>query len=40
MRRSRVNEGELWVRFKHNGAMIRIFGGDNRTRCAACALMA
>ena len=24
-----VNEGELWVRFKHNGAMIRIFGGDN-----------
>jgi len=24
-----VNEGELWVRFKHNGAVIRIFGGDN-----------
>lgn len=24
-----INEGELWVRFKHNGAVIRIFGGDN-----------
>lgn len=24
-----VNESELWVRFKHNGAMIRVFGGDN-----------
>ena len=24
-----VNEGELWVHFKHNGAVIRIFGGDN-----------
>lgn len=24
-----VNEGELWVRFKPNGAMIRIYGADN-----------
>lgn len=24
-----VNEGDLSVRFKHNGAVIRIFGGDN-----------
>jgi hypothetical protein len=24
-----VNEGEAYVRFKHNGAMIRIFGADN-----------
>ena len=24
-----VNEGELFVRFKHNGAMIRIYGADN-----------
>ena len=24
-----INEGELSVRFKHNGAIIRLFGGDN-----------
>lgn len=24
-----VNESELWIRFPHNEAMIRIFGGDN-----------
>lgn len=24
-----INESELWIRFPHNGAMIRIFGGDN-----------
>ena len=24
-----VNEGELWVRFKHNGATIRVMGADN-----------
>ncbi|CAB5162380.1 hypothetical protein UFOVP152_24 [uncultured Caudovirales phage] len=24
-----INEGELWVRFKSNGAMIRIYGADN-----------
>lgn len=24
-----VNESELYVRFKHNGAVIRIYGGDN-----------
>lgn len=24
-----VNESELWVRFRHNGARIQIFGGDN-----------
>lgn len=24
-----INEGELFVRFNHNGALIRIFGGDN-----------
>ena len=24
-----VNESELWVRFAHNGAMIRVFGADN-----------
>jgi hypothetical protein len=24
-----INESELWVKFKHNGAVIRIFGGDN-----------
>ena len=26
-----INEGELSVRFKHNGAIIRLFGGDNLT---------
>ena len=24
-----INEGELSVKFKHNGAIIRLFGGDN-----------
>ena len=24
-----INEGELSIRFKHNGAIIRLFGGDN-----------
>ena len=24
-----VNESELWVKFAHNGAMIRVFGADN-----------
>jgi hypothetical protein len=24
-----INEGDLSVRFKHNGAVVRIFGGDN-----------
>lgn len=24
-----INEGELWVRFRPNGAMIRIYGADN-----------
>lgn len=24
-----VNEGELWVRFKTNGSMIRVYGADN-----------
>ena len=24
-----INEGELYIRFKHNGAMIRLFGADN-----------
>lgn len=24
-----VNESELWVKFKHNGAVIRLFGADN-----------
>lgn len=24
-----VNESELWIRFPHNGATIRLFGGDN-----------
>jgi hypothetical protein len=24
-----VNQAELWVRFPHNGAIIRLFGGDN-----------
>lgn len=24
-----INESELWIRFPHNGAVIRLFGGDN-----------
>ena len=24
-----INEGELWIKFKHNQAVIRIFGSDN-----------
>ncbi len=24
-----INEGDLFVKFKHNGAIIRLFGGDN-----------
>ena len=24
-----INEGELSIKFKHNGAIIRLFGGDN-----------
>ena len=24
-----INEGELSVKFRHNGAIIRLFGGDN-----------